>query len=252
MTKEALKLALEALEYIYEGANNQGPHTGISWRCVAVKAEPAITALREALVEQPAQGCNYCNHALYSGTKCKNCGRVTEQAAIKRDLTPERPAKQDIPDLIAGTLGVSRGTAYDLMREALAQERSSDEQPAQQEPVAWCVLEPWLSGKFEAQDCFSDVALDANVGWVPLYTTPPAAQPAPVQESEKRECMNCAAFGECNPNNDAGRCGYEPPAAQRQWVGLTDEDIEQEFGFIDELLRDCVHRTEAKVREKNL
>ncbi len=38
-------------------------------------------------------------------------------------------AKQDIPDLIAGALGVSRGTAYDLMREALA------EQPAQQEPV---------------------------------------------------------------------------------------------------------------------
>ena len=55
-----------------------------------------------------------------------------------------------------------------------------------QEPVAWCVLEPWLSGKFEAQDCFSDVALDANVGWVPLYTTP---QP------------------------------------QREWVGLTDEEI---------------------------
>jgi len=52
--------------------------------------------------------------------------------------------------------------------------------------------------------------------------TPPAA---PVQESEKRECMNCAAFGECNPNNDAGRCGYEPPAAQRQWAGLTDEDL---------------------------
>jgi hypothetical protein len=41
------------------------------------------------------------------------------------------------------------------------------------------------------------------------------------------------------------------PAAQRQWVGLTDEEIEQEFGFIDELLRDCVHRTEAKLREKN-
>jgi hypothetical protein len=42
-----------------------------------------------------------------------------------------------------------------------------------------------------------------------------------------------------------------PPAAQRQWVGLTDEEIEQEFGFIDELLRDCVHRTEAKLKEKN-
>jgi hypothetical protein len=47
-TDRALDLALEALEYIYEGANNQGPHTGISWRCVAVKAEPAITAIKQA------------------------------------------------------------------------------------------------------------------------------------------------------------------------------------------------------------
>ena len=55
MSKKAMKLALEALEYIHEGANNQGPHTGISWRCVSNKAESAITALREALAEQPAQ-----------------------------------------------------------------------------------------------------------------------------------------------------------------------------------------------------
>jgi hypothetical protein len=40
-----------------------------------------------------------------------------------------------------------------------------------------------------------------------------------------------------------------PP--RREWVGLTDEEIEKEFGFIDELLRDCVHRTEAKLKEKN-
>jgi hypothetical protein len=51
------------------------------------------------------------------------------------------------------------------------------------------------------------------------------ARSASVQESEKRECMNCAAFGECNPNNDARRCGYEPPAAQLQWIGLTDESV---------------------------
>ena len=31
----------------------------------------------------------------------------------------DKPAQQDLPDLIAGALGVSRGTAYDLMREAL-------------------------------------------------------------------------------------------------------------------------------------
>lgn len=49
----------------------------------------------QSLAEQPAQGCDHCNHSLYAGTKCKNCGRVTEQAAIKRDLTPEQPAQQE-------------------------------------------------------------------------------------------------------------------------------------------------------------
>lgn len=39
--------------------------------------------------------------------------------------------------------------------------------------------------------------------------------------------------------------------AQRAWVGLTDEEIEAEFGFIDELLRDCCYRIEAKLKEKN-
>ena len=38
---------------------------------------------------------------------------------------------------------------------------------------------------------------------------------------------------------------------QRTWVGLTDEDLEAEFGFIDELLRDTCYRTEAKLKSKN-
>ena len=38
----------------------------------------------------------------------------------KDEALAERPAQQDIPDLIAGALGVSRGTAYDMMRAALA------------------------------------------------------------------------------------------------------------------------------------
>jgi len=52
--KEAMAMALEALEYIDDGANNQGTHTGISWRCVSTKAEPVITALKARLA-QPAQ-----------------------------------------------------------------------------------------------------------------------------------------------------------------------------------------------------
>jgi hypothetical protein len=59
-----------------------------------------------------------------------------------------------------------------------------------QEPVAWCVLEPWLSGKFEAQDCFSDVALDANVGWVPLYTHPqPKREWVGLTEDERQDII---------------------------------------------------------------
>ena len=41
------------------------------------------------------------------------------------------------------------------------------------------------------------------------------------------------------------------PLPEREWVGLTDEDLEAEFGFIDELLRDTCYRTEAKLKEKN-
>ena len=50
----ALRQAREALQYVYEGANNQGPHTGISWRCASNKVEPVIAAIDEALAEQPA------------------------------------------------------------------------------------------------------------------------------------------------------------------------------------------------------
>jgi len=50
MTKdEALRLALEALAYINQGANNQGPHTGISWRCAANKSAEALNTIKAAL-----------------------------------------------------------------------------------------------------------------------------------------------------------------------------------------------------------
>ncbi len=55
MSIEAMKQALEALECINEGANTQGPHTGISWRDVSAKTEPAIFALRAAIAEASMQ-----------------------------------------------------------------------------------------------------------------------------------------------------------------------------------------------------
>jgi hypothetical protein len=77
------------------------------------------------------------------------------------------------------------------------------------------------------------------------------AQPEPVKIAHKHEwfrtgemkvgqmrCISCGTWGQ-----------EEMP--KRTWVGLTDEDLEAEFGFIDELLRDCCYRTEAKLKEKN-
>ena len=39
--------------------------------------------------------------------------------AHRAEALAEQPARLDLPDFIAGALGVSRGTAYDMMREAL-------------------------------------------------------------------------------------------------------------------------------------
>ena len=66
---EALKLALEAL--------NRNDYLG--WQTNIHVRE----AIRDALAEQPAQGCDYCNHPQYAGTKCKNCGR--EKPAQQRE-----------------------------------------------------------------------------------------------------------------------------------------------------------------------
>ena len=69
----------------------------------------------------------------------------------------------DIADLIAGVLGVSRGTAYDMMREALAVAQ-------QQEPVAYMNQ--------------NGVIHHADYEWLgagniltPLYTSPQPSKP---------------------------------------------------------------------------
>jgi len=88
----------------------------------------AITAIKQALAA-PVQGCDFCNHPLYAGTKCKNCGRETE--------TVQEPVA-----VVSGYYG------------------------------GQCVVLPTNPARlFSSGTAF--------------YTTPPAAQPAPVQ------CWKC-------------------------------------------------------------
>jgi hypothetical protein len=120
MTKdEALNLALEALEKqrsYFLGRLDEAPD----------HVYEAITAIRQAIAA-PVQGCDFCNHPLYAGTKCKNCGRETETVQERKPFAYANP-----DDLCADTA------------------------------FRWCKIDKFT---------------------MPVYT-PPAAQPAPVQDTE--------------------------------------------------------------------
>jgi hypothetical protein len=95
----------------------------------------------------------------------------------------------------------------------------------------------------------------------PLYTTPPAAQPAPVQEPvfELQESgweiicdldwIQTLPFGT--------KLYTTPPAAQRQWVGLTEDELVEACPdnstpmSLGEAFVVYGRAIEAKLREKN-
>jgi hypothetical protein len=92
---------------------------------------------------------------------------------------------------------------------------------------------------------------------IKLYTTPPA-QPAPVQEpvvipdcGEAGHAEGACGNRECLPSF---RRNTTPPAAQRQWVGLTDEELKDiELGCHKTLFGkvEAMQKVEAKLKEKN-
>jgi hypothetical protein len=74
---------------------------------------------------------------------------------------------------------------------------------------------------------------------------PEPTRPAPVIRDELTEPLGCVVVRPLVANRAT------PPAAQRQWVGLTDEDklhIEIMGGKSDVMLAELV---EAKLKEKN-
>jgi hypothetical protein len=137
-----------------------------------------------------------------------------------------------------------------------------------QEPVAW-IFKPnrellWPN-EVERKN-----PLELNE-YAPLYTTPPAA---PVQEPESFEQWNAKQHADPEEIGflQALRIAYcagqdsvtnaVPPAAQRQWVGLTDEAIWSEYQTLwpfhpaeeSRLAKDIAkfaRAIEAKLKEKN-
>jgi len=103
-----------------------------------------------------------------------------------------------------------------------------------------------------------------------LYTAPPAAQPAPVQEAllpaglPTPDELEALSDGNDGMLLDAPflykldllaswmRKYTTPPAAQRQWVGLTDEDVKEIREQCDSIVTlHAIKAIEAKLKEKN-
>ena len=146
-TKRALKLALEALELGDDASLAERDHA-----IIAIRA--ALASKSEALMSVP-DGADRCV-----------CGEPDTPGTHRTDgpCLAEQPAQQqDIPDLIAGALGVSRGTAYDMMREALAQQQSAE----RVEPVAVYVGETWCGSVVRL---YEDLPLET-----PFYASQPAS-----------------------------------------------------------------------------
>jgi hypothetical protein len=74
----------------------------------------------------------------------------------------------------------------------------------------------WLTGTQVVEFSYSDY--HDGPEWQPVYTTPPAAQPEPVK-------FKCTVVDDQHPQGIPLEQWGDPPAAQRTWVGLTDDEI---------------------------
>jgi hypothetical protein len=137
-----------------------------------------------------------------------------------------------------------------------------------QEPVA--IFQVYFDNAWHDKQPDEMWMFTADRGWDEddvrvLYTTPPAAQPAPVQEpvatvwqqveTGRNRVTMTGDITDCDASwVKAADLYTTPPAAQRQWVGLTDNEVESTFHEVDEdgigLFSLC-RAIEAKLKEKN-
>jgi hypothetical protein len=134
---------------------------------------------------------------------------------------------------------------------------------AQQEPCGW---QFYQDGKWHNGMEINNHRANTEAAGVPVrdvYPTP-TAQPAPEQQEPVGvygHCPVCGAKGVTRERRPGGddRCAnghtYKsihattPPAAQRQWVGLTEDEIEKlRESFAT---RPAIGAIEAKLKEKN-
>ncbi len=143
----------------------------------------------------------------------------------------------DLPDLIAGATGVSRGTAYDMMRECLAEVDG----PAD-EPVAWMDVD------HDGNHCGLTFYNSGTGRDVPLYTRPKPPIPAPPECQTEAERV-AYAFGWFKAM-EANRTAWQG-LTDVEWMNIVNKN-QAWFGMQpDEVAHEVCKLTEAKLKEKN-
>ena len=212
--------------------------------------------------EQPAQqqGCEFCSHPLYAGTKCKNCGR--EQPAQQEEPTK---AMIDAGERIDWSDSDVRGNIVNMWQAMSA----AAPQPAQQDST--CNKKLREQGKTYPLTC-------KKCGLGPCIAD--RVQPAPVPEAHKQQepvawpvgsaelHIGLLNMGKAMAKERSREIGdawnqladllallaksRESPPASKPWVGLTEEEWEEladKYGVV--LWRPLKSDVEAKLREKN-
>ena len=113
-----------------------------------------------------------------------------------------------------------------------------------QEPVAWIRCNSTYFSVVSPEEHMRT----CNENYIPLYTAPPAA---PVQEPAGHFYKDRYGYlqeADEEHSSETTPLYTTPPAAQRPWVGLTDEEIENCYGGG---IGDFVRALEAKLKEKN-
>jgi len=124
-----------------------------------------------------------------------------------------------------------------------------------QEPHSWYSAEhdEWMTNKTRKEhEALNSYTHKVDGFDLALYPLPPAAQPAPVQEPVAW-IEHHKGGDNLEWENPGGKCTplyTTPPAAQRQWVGLTEKDLE-DCAKGCRSTEEFAAEIEAKLKEKN-
>ena len=263
MSKEAMKLALEALIRSRKavsgdldlagcayGSNDPDGHRYDDAKQALVTLDKAITALREALAEQPAPS-QYGSPELQA---------MIVARAIDKDKS-EQPAQQEPKkDLMWSTVAMQERHDQRIQKVVATLERIKQEQlaeqPAQQEPWGACVHGRVFVGRLP--DHVRKFSEDEGMPIQWLYTSPQPAQPAQPAQQEPVAKDDADIYEFWARNKETER-QQKPMAYGKPWVGLDHDDIHALMNeyFYEGMQPSAIHfanfarAIEAKLKEKN-